>query len=343
MIDIINSIFEAYDAEGWTNSEYDETNELITKSVNNSINKFHIQCKYYMESYSKFLLICNFNWSDEKIWGVRDEFTESIINFLQAKKISVLLNGVDVSSSCKFVFNPPVNNGYFLAFDLTKLDKRFFNTTCIMDLYIDPDIISYIEKHKGMPTDRRKFPNYLFRYNEHILEVLELCNINSADLTGMFHRCGNLKHVHYWELPADVNVFNSMFQTCICLKSVPPIYINTNHVKDFRYMFANCNLERIDIKGNISPFKVKLEGMFDRCDNLKTVPLFIDSKKVHKNPGNERIKSNLSSTMFRDCEKLDDVTKAAWEIEPVPCTTQQSQTQLVPRLDMVPFYNTLYK
>ena len=193
-----------------------------------------------------------------------------------------------------------------------------------------------------MPTDHRKFPNYLFRNNDHILEVLELLNLNSTDLTGMFLRCGNIKHVHHWELK-DVNVFNSMFQTCICLKSVPPIYINTNHVKDFRYMFVNCNLDELDIKGNISPFKVKLEGMFNRCDNLKTVPLFIDSKKVHKNPGNERIKSNLSSTMFRDCEKLSDATKAAWEIETISNTIQQSSAQLAVHLDMVPFYNTLWK
>ena len=108
----------------------------------------------------------------------------------------------------------------------------------------------------------------------------------------MFRSASNLRSIKGTSWTANITDFDSMFNSCSSLQTVP--LLDTSKGITFTSMFSSCfSLQTVPLfdTRNATTFN----GMFNSCSSLQTVPLF-----------NTASAQNMSS-MFNDCRSLQTV------------------------------------
>ena len=110
------------------------------------------------------------------------------------------------------------------------------------------------------------------------LDLLKFDTSNVTDMSFMFNKCYNLKHLNLSNFNTDkVTSMGNMFSNCSNLKTLNISNFNTSNVHAIYCMFQNCkSLKELDISSFCIDNTEISDNIFWNCRSLKTLKVSSD-------------------------------------------------------------------
>ena len=242
------------------------------------------------------------------------------VNFSNVTQANYVFRDCDLSGTVNFTNTNKLSNatGFFYNTKITEIPDTFTVTSACTSLYSTFDCCHQLVDYSRLSTfvtssviDMR----YMFASNDFTQFTLNQLTFNSNPKMGyMFAYCRNLTTltIDFKGYRSGANETNSntgtdydyhdcMFREDWNLKTLN--LLNTGGLSNFRYMFAYCGIESMDINfGNMSNVTAKTGYMFYGCKYLETVTVDFGGRYLNGSDS-----SVWAGYMFGQCPKLTTI------------------------------------